>query len=145
MKRTAVSLQRRQLMIAGLAGVAAPAVLLSPGSRAEMSAMPNVAPRSGERLVISGRVLTRQGAALHGATIQITQGERMRAATDADGRFMLIATTPRGGTLSYRLTHDVHGIHEGRLQLAQVETARDIHAQRDEAGVWRAAFGVTLG
>jgi hypothetical protein len=34
--------------------------------------------------------------------------------------------------------------HEGILQLTHVDTARHVHEQRDEAGVWRAAFGVTL-
>ena len=46
MKPIAVSLQRRQIMIASLAGVAAPALLTSSGSRAGMSALLNVAPRT---------------------------------------------------------------------------------------------------
>jgi len=143
-KRTVISLQRRHLMIAGLASAAAPAVLLSTDGRADLSAALNVAPRSGERLVISGRIVTREGTPLHGATIEAMHGERVRATSDADGRFMLLATTPRGGALAYRVTHDVHGTHEGFLRLADVETARALHAQRDDAGVWRAAFGVTL-
>jgi protocatechuate 3,4-dioxygenase beta subunit len=143
-KRTAVSLQRRQLMIASLAGIAAPALFASSGSHAEMSATMNIAPGSGEQLVLSGRVVTRQGAPLQGATIETTRGIYARAATDADGRFMLVTATPRAGTLSYRITHDAHGTHEGILQLTHVDTARHVHAQRDDAGVWRAAFGVTL-
>jgi hypothetical protein len=144
-KRIAISLQRRQLMIAGLSGVAAPAVLFAAlKSRADLSAALSAAPHSDEQLVISGRVVTPQGAPLHGATIETVHGNRVHAMTDADGRFMLIATTPRGGTLAYRITHDLHGSYEGCLQLVQDETARHVHAQRDEAGVWRAAFGVTL-
>lgn len=145
MKRTVISLQRRHLMIAGLAGMAAPAAFFAvPDSRADMPVTLNVAPRSGERLVISGRVVTPQGVPLQGAAIETASRERVRALTDADGRFMLVAQTPRGGILAYRVTHDLHGSHEGSLRLAQDDTPRHVHARRDEAGVWRAAFGVTL-
>ena len=144
MKRTAVSLQRRQLMIASLAGLAAPILLTPLESRAHMSSMLNVAPRSGDRLVLSGRVVTRQDTPLQGARIETTQGERVHATTDADGRFMLMTTTPGAGSVSYRISHRGHDAYEGTLQLTQLDTAREIHAQRDEDGVWRAAFGVTL-
>lgn len=144
MKRTVVSLQRRHLMIAGLAGVAAPATLFAAPTPSEASATLNAAPRSGELLLVSGRIVTRQGEPVHGATIETARGERVRATTDADGRFMLLATTPGGGTLAYRITHDLHGSYEGNLQLAREETTRHVHAQCDEAGVWRATFGVSL-
>ncbi|HWI13799.1 MAG TPA: carboxypeptidase-like regulatory domain-containing protein [Burkholderiales bacterium] len=141
MKRTVVSLQRRHLIIAGLAGAAAPAVLFAASDPdCSSSVAARAAPRSGEPLLVSGRVVTASGKPLQGATIATAHGGRSRAMTDADGRFMLASSTPRAGKLAYRVTHEAQGVHEGYVHIA----APAIDVRRDEAGVWRAAFGVTL-
>ena len=81
-----LSARRRQVIIAGLGTAVAPAVF---------AALPNAdAP---QRLVLSGRVLGADAKPLSGAAVA---AGRARTATDADGRFVLVTTTPR-----YRVTY----------------------------------------
>jgi protocatechuate 3,4-dioxygenase beta subunit len=131
-------------MIAGLAGMAAPATLFAAAQGAAGPSAAAAAPRGGEPLLVSGRVVTPQGAPLQGATLTFADDAASRAITDADGRFMLETATPRDGILAYRITHDAHGAIAQRTQLDARASATGVPAQRDEAGVWRAAFGVTL-
>ena len=107
-----VSPRRRQVIIGGLAAVVAPVA---------MSALPE----SPTKLVLSGRVIARDGRPFQGA--RIAAGNAL-ASTDADGRFVLHATTRH-----YRVT-GVDAFAEGFVAGA--------HADID--GTWRATFSITL-
>ena len=69
--------RRRQVMIAILGGIVAPAAFAA-------------LPKNPQKLVLSGRVLGADGKPLAGAAIAYG---RDQAVTDADGRFLLITTT----------------------------------------------------
>jgi hypothetical protein len=105
-----VSLRRREVIIAGLASFFPP--LLS------FAAPP-------EKVILSGRILDRDGKALAGATVEAGGS----ATTDADGRFLLVTSTR-----AYRgVTCDgcpVEGFVSNR--------------RRDHDGTWRATVGLTL-
>jgi protocatechuate 3,4-dioxygenase beta subunit len=75
------------VIIAGLGAVVAPAAF---------AALPAVA--APQKLLLSGRVVGPDGRPLSGATVA---AGRARALTDADGRFMLVTTTPHY-RVSYR-------------------------------------------
>jgi protocatechuate 3,4-dioxygenase beta subunit len=111
-----VSLRRRQVIIAGLGTVVAPAAI--------SKTLPE-APDKREKLVLSGRILGADGKPLAGATVA---AGRARSATDADGRFMLVTDTRR-----YRVTY------RGRSAEGLVSNQRP-----DTDGTWRASFGLTL-
>ena len=98
-----VSLTRRQVIIAGLATPLVPAVCFAEAQRPE-------------RLVLSGRILRRDGKPLAGAEFAVA---KQRVVTDADGRFFLVSDTGAAG-----------GIAAG--------------ARRDSEGTWRATLGLTL-
>ena len=125
-----ISLRRRHLMIAGLAGAAAP--LLAFAGRAGACG-------AGGKLIVSGRILRPDRKPLAGATVEVwhagAEGGGIRVATDADGRFMFVtAVLPR--QVCYRVSHEGHETPVRQLSLAQ--------PQRDEKGAWRATFGLTL-
>jgi len=107
-----VSLQRRQVMMAGLGSMIAPAAVFA-------------VPQNQNRLIVSGRILGADGRPLAGAAIAAGGA---RATADADGRFMLVATTRR-----YRVTSG------GRSAEGVVSNQR-----RDAEGTWRATFSLTL-
>jgi len=93
-----VSLSRRQVLIGGTLGIIAPAITF--------------ASQNAEKLVLSGRVIGRDGKPLAGASFAIGKD---RVTTDADGRFMLVTDTrayPAAG------------------------------ARRDHEGTWRATVGL---
>jgi protocatechuate 3,4-dioxygenase beta subunit len=129
MKSSTISLQRRRLMIAGAAGVATPAAVFAGATAAPA---PGALPAPGDQLVVSGRMLGVDGKPLAGALVESWQGS---TTTDADGRFVLMANMPDTGRLRYRVSRD-----------GQMLAARDlaVAGARDEAGVWRAAFGLAL-
>lgn len=109
-----LSLRRRQVIIAGLGAVVAPAAF---------AALPAV--EGPQRLLLSGRVLGPDGGPLSGAAVAAGQA---RTVTDADGRFMLVTTTPR-----YRVTY------RGRSTEGMVSNPRP-----DADGIGRASIGLTL-
>jgi protocatechuate 3,4-dioxygenase beta subunit len=135
----AMSPKRRQLMVAGMAGAAAPAVLAGAlqndtrGVAAAASLM--------DRLIVSGRLLGEDGAPVSGATIEIwPAGEREprgSATTDGDGRFYTDLASARPD-LRYRVSGQGRRASVKQLQLARAQL------QRDEDGAWRATFGATL-
>jgi len=110
-----VSLRRRQVIIAGLGSSVAPAALSAIAWKEEEP----------ERLVLSGRVLAADGKPLAGAAVEAGAA---RAATDADGRFVLATNTRR-----YRISH------RGRSAEGLVSNQRP-----DADGTWRASFALTL-
>jgi len=112
-----VSLRRRQVIIAGLATPALlPAFLPTASWSFEIPG----------KLVLSGRVLGRGGKPLSGATVSVGAD---RAATDADGRFVLVTTKGEPYRVSFA----------GLSEQGSVADAR-----RDLDGTWRASFGLTL-
>jgi len=139
----AISLRRRYLMIAGLAGAAAPAVAFA-GTAGSPQDGPVVSSFA-DRLVVSGRILGADGKPLSGARVEIwsagSREPRGEASTDGDGRFFAAiapAEHRRPQDLRYRVVHGGRGTPVKRLHLARGQM------QRDEAGAWRATFGATL-
>jgi hypothetical protein len=132
-----ISLRRRHLMMAGIAGVAGAAL------PAGLLAAPRDAAVAGEtgagKLVLSGRVLGRDGKPLAGATIEVWHRDFPRRAdttTDGDGRWLLTTEySGRADRMRYRVSRDGRRTPARQLALAQ--------PQRDEAGVWRATVGTT--
>jgi protocatechuate 3,4-dioxygenase beta subunit len=133
-KNDNISLQRRHLMIAGLAGLAAPAGVFA-GSATQGALEIAMRP-----LVVSGRVVDPAGKPLAGA---IVAASRVNTTTDADGRFVFttVAGTVRNGypqSLACRVSHPAHRTLENRIEFGRASI------QRDEAGAWRAAVRLRL-
>lgn len=134
MKNDDISFRRRYLMIAGLAGLAAPAGVFAASAAnggLEVSMHP---------LVVSGRVVDPDGKPLAGA---IVAASRVKTTTDADGRFVFttVAGTVRNGcpqSLACRVSHPAHRTLENGIEF------RRASIQRDEAGAWRAAVRLHL-
>jgi hypothetical protein len=152
MKPNTISLRRRHLMIAGAAGVATPMSAVaglcggaSLGANAEPFAIP-----AGEKLVVSGRIVDSRCKPVANATIEAWHADAHRTSvrTDGDGRFMFTTTTPSDRRhIDYRIGGN--DAASGARQLHLVTGARpadgaisQIH--RDDAGVWRTTFALTL-
>lgn len=147
-KHAKISLRRRHFIIAGLAGVAAPAGVFA--GQSGHHAPPSAKSQAGDStagLVLSGRILGGDHKPLAGATVEAWQaGAATRCAstiTDGDGRFMFSTITraeyndaPR--PISYRVTHPAYRAVNTRLDVAAAPL------QRDESGIWRAAVGFSL-
>ena len=157
-----ISIKRRQLMIATtatMAGAVAPAGLLAAqcgGGVVAAAEHENAfgADATGQKLVLSGRVLGFGCQPLAGAVIEAWHADALpvRATTDGDGRFVLITQAPAGGRgvaphLSYHVTHPAHDLQVHELYFTR-ESGRAAESvaqlERDSAGVWRAAFGLSL-
>ena len=95
-----VSLSRRQVLIGGTLGIIAPAITF--------------ASQRSEKLILSGRVVGRDGKPLADASFAIGSNQ---ITTDADGRFLLVTDTAAYPASSARRDHD---------------------------GAWRATIGITL-
>jgi hypothetical protein len=147
-KHNTISLRRRRLMIAGLAGATAPATVFAAQRSSALAAPLSSASRyaSDGTLVLSGRILGADRRPVNGASIEILAvglAPRAAATTDADGRFVLTthACSLRDGclqALGYRITHRAHRALEARVDFARAQS------QQDEAGVWRAAVGLAF-
>ena len=139
----AISLRRRYLIIAGLAGAVTPAVAFAGATASPQDGL--AVSSFADRLVVSGRILGADGKPLSGAVVEILLGDsrepRGAASTDADGRFFT-AVSPAGHgrprDLRYRVVHGGRAAPVKRLQFARGQV------QRDEAGAWRATFAATL-
>jgi hypothetical protein len=132
MMPTPFSRARRNVVLAGLASAAAPALL--------RAAPPGSAPRANAveargRLVVSGRIVSRDGEALPGAAVELWHANEgaTGATTDADGRFVVVTNAQHPARLRYRVAHRGRST-EGSLPAPQ----------RDHAGTWRATFGLML-
>ena len=161
--RNVFSLRRRHLMIAGLAGIAAPASLFAAQCDGVLRIAPAVADlaagstEAGGKLVVSGRILGADCKPLADAAITAWHAganpdSAASATTDADGRFMFTTVAPAGYPgrpphLNYRVSHSAHAILSTQLYFASghdVTGNRVAQLQRDAAGVWRATFGLAL-
>lgn len=129
MKYDSVSLRRRYLMIAGVAGIAAPAGLLAAGARAPDT-------YKVEPLIVSGRIVDPAGKPLANAVLEVADAS---TTTDGDGRFMVrtIARIARDcpESMQCRITHSA------QRAAKTLEFVRR-RVVRDETGTWRA--GVSL-
>ena len=156
MKRNTISLRRRHLMMAGLAGVATPATIFA-GQRGDALFADLSATTGGGKggLVVSGRILDTDGKPLFNASVEVwhavARRERARATTDGDGRFFAtIAPAEHSGRprqIHYRVSHEQHGTLVKQLYLARERGVSDdlvSHLQRDDTGVWRTTFGLTV-
>jgi protocatechuate 3,4-dioxygenase beta subunit len=151
MKPNTISLRRRHLMIAGLAGVATPHALFAGQITFDAPTASRIdAYRSGDKLIVSGRIVDANGKAVADARIEVLHaqaGARSSVATDADGRFMLTTIAPETRQIEYRVSHKDHPTRATRLHLAPNRGVRDdviARLQRDDAGVWRTTFALTL-
>jgi len=109
-----LSPRRRQVIIAGLGALFAPAAF---------AALPTA--EEPQKLLLSGRVVGSDGKPLSGAFVA---AGRARTLTDADGRFMLVTTTPR-----YRVSY------RGRSAEGRVSSPRP-----GADGTGRASIALTL-
>ncbi len=152
-----IAMTRRQLMLAAVAAALTPASLFAAqcgGGLVAAAENAFAAGAAGDTLVVSGRVLGFGCQPLAGAVIEVWHAAAapVRVITDGDGRFVLTTLAPhtaRGEAphLSYQVTHPAHDLRARELYFSrQANRADDSVAQveRDEAGVWRAAFGLTL-
>jgi len=151
MKPNTFSPGRRQVILAGFASFAAPAAALC---AAPLGGDPHLAaPLGGDprpdtiqapgKLVLSGRIVHPDGKPLAGATVEVLHAARDgggSVATDGDGRFVIVTTTPAGRPelllperLRYRVSYNGYAA-EGQLS----------KRQRDADGTWRTSFGLTL-
>jgi hypothetical protein len=139
MKPSTISLRRRQLMIAGAA--AAPASALA--SQAGDALIAGLAAGTTHgKLVVSGRILGRDGEALHGAKVELVNVRAEEGAaitTDADGRFLF--TTAATSRIDYRIAHNGEITPARQLCFGGEHVAR---LDRDAEGTWRTTFGLSL-
>ena len=160
MKPNTISLRRRQLMIAGVAGAAAPATLFAAQCAGVASGAPGlptfgelVTSRTEERLIISGRVVGSDCKPISGARVEVWYSDpkdMTTATTDADGRFMVDTLAPTGGRSSaFKISVS---LPDGRTLTAERHFRREpgvadealVQVHRDEAGLWRTTLGLTF-
>jgi protocatechuate 3,4-dioxygenase beta subunit len=138
MKPSTISLRRRQLMIAGAA--AAPATALA--SQAGDALMAGLAAGTAHgKLVVSGRILGRDGEALRGAKVELVnaRAEETAIMTDADGRFLF--TTAAASRIDYRIVHSGQATPVRQLRFGGEHIAR---LDRDHEGTWRTTFALAF-
>lgn len=149
MKRAPVSTRRRQVLIAGSAAMATPAALAAAPLTGH-AGPENAAAATARTVVVSGRLLDAGNRPVAGAALEIWNADSRRragcpqcasATSDADGRFLFEAAAPadasgRPRNLYYRVSRDAHATPIRPFDLAQ--------SQPDEAGRWRATFGITV-
>ena len=148
MKPKTISLRRRHLMLAGIAGAAAPAAAFAaphaaPAGKPTLSEV-SIAP--GDTLLVSGRVVDATGKPVIGSRVELLQ-HGIAAATDGDGRFVVTATAARAsrGVLcrvsAGRRSHVTY-LAFARRHRAQREGIAVL--DRDERGTWRTTCALSF-
>jgi protocatechuate 3,4-dioxygenase beta subunit len=112
---------------------------------------------TGDKLIVSGRIVAADCKPLSDALVEVWHAgangnPTASAITDADGRFMFETIAPTGSParrapLSYRVSHKEHPAVTAQLYLARepgIPGDAVARSQRDDAGVWRTTFGVTV-
>lgn len=102
---------------------------------------------SGEKLIVSGRILDAHGKPAAHVAIDAWHADvhRTSVIADADGRFMFTTTTP---TADSAIDHRVS--HAGATTVSQLTLAPRAHVsaqsqvRRDDQNVWRTTFALTL-
>ena len=128
-KQDNISLPRRYLMLAAVAGVGAPASVFA--------AQNMTAPRA-EPLIVSGRIVDLAGAPLAGALIEVAD---VKTRSDGDGRFVLM--TAAGIHDGCPQTLDCRIVHSAQRVAKKLEFART-RVLRDETGTWRAGVSLNI-
>jgi hypothetical protein len=150
---TMFSLRRRHLTMAAAACVATPAsafTILRGGTAVAPAIGAAGIPRQGEKLVVSGRVVDATGKAVTNVALEAWHPgvHGTTVTTDGDGRVMFTTTTPADVQgIRYRITRADSHVQEGRLRIDVTAAGRDAtlsHLHRDDAGVWRSTFALTL-
>ena len=148
MQHNPFSARRRQVLVGATIGVgalAAPAMVMATSEPAVHF--------TGEKVVVSGRVVNAEGRALLGAQIEIWQADARGVrdertlevvTADADGRYfaVLMAEGARVQRLHYRVSHQ--GYTAKVTQLHANAHQRSVTLMRDPQGATRAAFEITL-
>jgi hypothetical protein len=173
MSSTSVNPVRRQILLVGAGALALPlsawatpdigvSVLGSPANPMRVApltpnAMPGFAEQGeafgeGQRLILSGRLTDQQGEAITGAVVELAL-ENVSTLSDADGRFMMIATVPVGQMLALRVTTPEGQTQRKYLRLRDSAAALSMPAHLDALladcryegeRVWRSNFSVRL-
>jgi hypothetical protein len=145
MKPSTISLRRRHLMMAGIAGAAAPVPLFA----GQLSIAEVGIAGSARRLIVSGRILGGpDGKPLAGATVEAwhagTADDAARATTDGDGRFFTTIASADPSGRPRRIHYRVR--HEGREMPVTQRISEDLVAnlRRDDVGAWRTTFALAL-
>jgi hypothetical protein len=135
MKSKPVSPRRRQLMLAGAAGLAAPTGVLA------LPAVSGFLP--GETLLLSGRLVDEAGKPVAGAWVATAGATSTRASTrtDGDGRFMLQTDVFGAEAYVEYGAPDSRMSATRRLRIAYREAPARF--RRDEQGVWRTTCTLT--
>ena len=157
MKPNTISLRRRQLLIAGLAGAATPGALFAAQCNVAAAGQPQLAEiftkGTEETLVVSGRIVAGDCKPLSGALVEVWYTDPRTAVatnTDADGRFVLTTIVPASGdSRSFKIAVSTPG---KRTRTAQRHFTREpgaandalVQVHRDEAGLWRTTLGLTF-
>ncbi len=139
MKPNTISLRRRQLMMASAA--AAPMAVFANQSGDALLAGLAASTVQG-RMVVSGRMLGRDGEPLRGATVELVNARTendVAVTTDADGRFMFV--TAAAARIDYRVIHGGESTPVRQLRFGGEQAAR---LDRDGEGTWRTTFGLAL-
>jgi hypothetical protein len=129
------SVRRRQLVIAGIVAGATPTSLFAAQrvTRGPESAGLRFSVSSGERMVVSGRVVDATGSPVRGALVAARRGQ-LSATTDADGRFMIVANPAARHTSDI----EVHVSHRSS------STNDHVFVRRADDGSWRGTLEVAL-
>ena len=157
MKPNTISLRRRQLLIAGLAGAATPGALFAAQCNVTAAGQLQLAEiftkGTEETLVVSGRIVAGDCKPLAGALVEVWYTDPRTAvatSTDADGRFVLTTIVPASGdSRSFKIAVSRPG--EEHTLTAQrftrepgVSDDAPMQVHRDEAGLWRTTLGLTF-
>ena len=150
-----ISLRRRHLMIAGLAGAAAP-VFAFAGRQGglEPPALAALERRTVASLVVSGRVAgALDGKPLAAAVIETwpagPNATPATAITDADGRFVLrtsaeVDSHGQPQALRYRVRYAGRELPAAQLDTRTAPRGAATPWQRDDAGVWRTSLALNV-
>ena len=150
-----ISLRRRHLVIAGMAGVAAPLFAFAARQgELEPPALAALQRRTVASLVVSGRVAgALDGRPLAAAVIETwpagPNAAPAVATTDADGRFVLFTSAEVGSegqprALRYRVRYAGRELPAAQLDSSAARRGSATPWQRDDAGVWRTSLALRV-
>lgn len=154
MKPDLISLQRRNLLIAGTAAVVVPAIWY--GATRTATATP-AGTRSATTMIVSGRLTAANGQPLAGATVLAwpdcgkPDAGHCSVTSDGDGRFVFSTDAPHHSAdgiqpMHVYVTHPASEPQYTQLHFEQGRDARDsVHARTVlDRHTLRASFGLTI-
>lgn len=155
MDRNTISIRRRHLMVAGLAALATPGVLLARECVPVATGMlrpPTVAQllteMAGEKLIVSGRVVGSDCRGLAGALVEIWSTASARGtsgSTDGDGRFLITSMAPSHGKVHIRVSYNGQTLVTERQLSSEPASGESVmHVTRDEANRLRTTVALAF-